>query len=162
MRSGLPGIYPRLWRYCITLTGNRDLADDLAQATCTRALEKAALFDPDTHLVRWTFRMAQRIWLNDLRASRVRSISDQVDPDETPSHSPDAEMNIFASQVLSRVMGLPEGQRMAVLLVYVEGYRYTDAAEILEVPIGTIMSRLATARRKLADMGAVETPGGDE
>lgn len=63
---------------------------------------------------------------------------------------PGAEENIFASEVLSEIMRLPESQRAAVLLVYGEGYRYSDAARVLDVPIGTIMSRLAAARKNLA------------
>lgn len=160
MRDGLAAVYPRLWRYAVTLTGRRDLADDLVQTTCARALEKAHLFDPDTHLDRWLFRMAQRIWLNDMRAARLRAVPDAVDAEEAAANLPSAETNILARQVLDTVMGLPEGQRMAVLLVYVEGYKYSEAAEALNVPIGTIMSRLAAARRKLAEQTG-ETPGGE-
>ena len=65
---------------------------------------------------------------------------------------PDAETNIFAAEVLQRLQTLPEAQRVAVLLVYGEGFRYAEAAEQLGVPIGTIMSRLAAARKALSDM----------
>lgn len=159
VHDGLEAVFPRLWRYCLALTERRDLADDLAQNTCARALEKAHLFDPDTQLDRWLFRMAHRVWLNDLRAARVRSVPNPVDADQVASHLPSAETNILARQVLDRVMDLPEGQRLAVLLVYVEGYRYSEAAEALDVPIGTIMSRLAAARGKLAEQTA-SMPGG--
>lgn len=154
VREGLPGVYPRLWRYALALTARRDWADDLAQKTCLRALEKAALFDPATHLDRWVFRMAQRLWLNELRADRVRKGAGLVPVDEVdlPSGAPGVETNILAAEVLTRVRTLPEAQRAAVVLVYVEGYRYAEAAEILEVPVGTIMSRLSAARSKLADL----------
>ena len=160
VRDGLGDIYPRLWRYCVALTGRRDLADDLAQATCARALEKAHLFDPATHLDRWMFRMAQRIWLNDMRAAKLRAVPDAVDADLAAANIPDTETNILARQVLEKIMDLPDGQRLAVLLVYVEGLKYSEAAEALDVPIGTIMSRLASARRKLAGQTG-ETPGTD-
>lgn len=61
----------------------------------------------------------------------------------------DTETNIFARQVLDKMMKLPEAQRETVFLVYVEGYAYREAAEMLEIPIGTVMSRLAAARKSL-------------
>ncbi|MEO0866603.1 MAG: sigma factor, partial [Pseudomonadota bacterium] len=69
----MPAVFPRLWRYSVALTGRRDWADDLAQTTCLRALDKADQFEAGTHLDRWMFRMAQRIWLNELRSRKVRT-----------------------------------------------------------------------------------------
>ena len=73
-----------------------------------------------------------------------------VEEIELPDTAPSAEANIFARQVLSKVSELPEAQRACVMLVYVEGFSYAEAAEVLDVPIGTIMSRLATARGKVS------------
>lgn len=164
MRKGLPEIAPRLWRYCLVLSGRRDVADDLAQSACLRAIEKAHQFQPGTHLDRWVFRIAQRIWLNDLRANAVRrgtgvvSIHDTELPDTVTGRNISAESNIFVTEVLSQVAALPEAQRETVMLVYIEGFSYKDAAEILDIPIGTIMSRLAAARAKLTKrMGQDET-----
>ena len=72
------------------------------------------------------------------------------------------ETNIFAAQVLREVLDLPESQRETVLLVYVEGLTYREAAEVLKVPVGTVMSRLAAARLKLSGLNAEipETRGG--
>ena len=67
-----------------------------------------------------------------------------------PAPGPDAETNIFYAQVFRAVMDLPEAQRITVFLVYVEGFSYKEAAEHLQIPIGTVMSRLAAARCKLA------------
>ena len=64
------------------------------------------------------------------------------------------ETNIFAAQVLREVLDLPESQRETVLLVYVEGLTYREAAEVLKVPVGTVMSRLAAARLKLSGLNA--------
>lgn len=151
VRKGLPGVYPRLWRYAVALTGRRDWADDLVQTTCLRAMEKSELFRPDTHLDRWLFTMAQRIWLNELRARKVREGGGLVPVEETPiaDTKPDSETNILARDVLSKVQGLPDAQREAVFLVYVEGYSYKEAAEMMDIPIGTVMSRLAAARKRL-------------
>ncbi|WP_298256102.1 RNA polymerase sigma factor [uncultured Litoreibacter sp.] len=142
---------PRLWRYCVTLTGNRDVAHDLTQTTCLRALEKSDQFEQGTYLDRWVFRIAQRIWLNDLRSQTVRRGGGLVPIDDADLHSADlpSETNIFVSQVLFQVRALPEAQRSAVMLVYVEGFSYREAADILEIPIGTVMSRLAAARKTL-------------
>ena len=152
MRDGLPTCFPRLWRFCLSLTGRRDLADDLAQMTCTRAIEKAQHFQPGTHLDRWLFVMARRLWLNELRRDAIRGSAGFVSADEVEisDNSPDAETNIFARQVLNEVNRLPEAQRVTALLVFVEGYKYAEAAGILDVPVGTIMSRVSAARVTLA------------
>jgi RNA polymerase sigma-70 factor (ECF subfamily) len=133
------------------LTSNRDFAGDLAQATCVRALEKADQYQAGTKLDRWLFRMTQRIWLNELRAQAVRRGGGLMPVEEIdlPDTGPDAETNYFLREVLVSVNALPEAQRATVLLVYVEGFSYAEAAEILEVPAGTIMSRLAAARKTI-------------
>lgn len=156
VRDGLDSVYPRLWRYSVALTGRRDWADDLAQATCLRALEKADLFTAGTKLDRWIFRMAQRLWLNELRARKVRTGGGLVPVEDVPLMDPRAEteMNIQAREVLSQVQALPDAQRQAVFLVYVEGYSYKEAAEMMEIPIGTVMSRLAGARKRLVTESA--------
>ncbi len=153
VRDGLPAIYPRLWRYCVSLSGNRDTANDLAQTALLKAIEKADQFQVGTHLDRWVFRIAQRTWLNDLRANAVRRGGGLVPVEDfdLADGKPEIETNILASEVLNLVMALPEAQRATVVLVYVEGFSYKEAAGILEIPIGTVMSRLAAARKKIAE-----------
>lgn len=150
IQLGLPELYPRLWRFCYGLSGSRDRADDLAQATAARALDKHAQFKPGTHLDRWLFVMARRLWINEMRAEVLRSGRGLVPVDGLEDEKPGVLTNIFASEVLREIIGLPEAQRIAVMLVYVDGYSYAEAAETLEIPIGTVMSRLAAARKKLA------------
>ena len=161
VRDGLPDLYPRLWRWCMSLTGAPDRADDLAQATTLRAIEKAALFEPGTRLDAWVFTLAKRIWLNELRANSVRQAGGLVPVEDTPIADPRSETsietNIFANEVLARLTHLPEAQRTTVMLVYVEGMKYKEAAKILEVPVGTIMSRLSSARARLAEWAESET-----
>lgn len=149
----MPALYPRLWRFALMQAGDRQMASDLAQATCLRALEKADGFTPGTRLDSWLFKMAHRLWLNEIRAQAVRRGGGlmPVESLDLPDPAPTPETNIFTTEVLSFIYGLPEAQRAAVLLVYCDGYSYAEAAEILEVPIGTIMSRLSSARRKVAD-----------
>ena len=116
---GLTELFPRLWRYCLVLTGNRDNADDLAQTTCIRALEKSDLFVDDGRFDRWIFRMTQRIWLNELRANAIRRGGGLVPVEsiEVLAHSPDPEANILTSEVLGEVMALPEAQSYPQMLV---------------------------------------------
>ena len=150
-REAIKDLFPRLWRYCFVLTGDRSAADDLAQAACLRALEYEHQFRMGTRLDRWMFRIAQTIWLNQLRAAKIRQGSGTLPPAETvlADTAADSETILYVSQVLSAVMELPEAQRNVIFLVCVEGYSYKDAADHLGVPLGTVMSRLASARAKL-------------
>lgn len=150
--KGIKNLFPRLWRYCIVLTGSTDRAEDLAQSVCLRALEKAEQYEPGTQLDRWIFRIAQRMWFNELRADSVRlgggiSTTEEID---ICDNSPGPESRISGWQVLSEVLTLPEAQRITVGLVYIEGYSYKEASETLDIPIGTVMSRLSAARSSLS------------
>nr|WP_205945401.1 sigma-70 family RNA polymerase sigma factor [Erwinia sp. JH02] len=142
----------RLWRYGMVLSRNRDVAEELVQTTCVRALERSAQFTPGTRIDRWLFTLLHSVWVNDLRARRVRLGQGFVDSEDlhaadTWSHEED---RMQYQQVMQRVERLPEAQRNAVFLVYVEGFTYQEAADTLCVPIGTIMSRLAAARATLS------------
>ena len=72
-----------------------------------------------------------------------------VEEIDIPADSPETETNILAREVLNQIMALPEAQRATVLLVYVEGYAYREAADLLDIPVGTVMSRLAAARKSI-------------
>jgi len=152
--KGIAAELPRLWRYGLLLSGNRDTAEDLVQATCLRALERSHQFQMGTRLDRWLIAILRSVWLNQIRAQKVRQGQGLVDAEavlvfDGLRHT---ETNILAGQVLGRVQGLPEGQREAVYLVYVEGLSYKEAADMLGIPTGTVMSRLAAARSKLGGL----------
>ncbi|MDR9758562.1 RNA polymerase sigma factor [Rhizobium redzepovicii] len=152
IKSGLTENLARLWRYGLVLSHQRDVADDLVQATCLRALERADQFVAGTRLDRWLFSILHSIWLNEIRSRRVREGQGFVDAGEalTFDGAHDTETHVMAGQVLKRVNALPEAQRTVVFLAYVEGLSYREVASILDIPIGTVMSRLAAARAKLA------------
>lgn len=152
IRDQLPDLYPRIWRFALVLTRDATLANDLAQSAALRALEKASLYQAGTNLPQWLFSITRRIWLNEVRANAVRQAGGLVSLDDIalPDEKPDTETNIFAREVFNKVLALPEAQRETVLLVYVEGLSYREAAATLDIPIGTVMSRLAAGRRKLA------------
>ena len=96
--------------------------------------------------------IARRIWLNEMRAQAVRRGNGLVAVEDAALVSPEfsQEANIFLGEVFNAIGALPESQRETVMLVYVEGYAYRQAAHMLDVPIGTVMSRLAAARKTIA------------
>jgi RNA polymerase sigma-70 factor, ECF subfamily len=154
VRAGLEPSLARLWRYALVLSRVRDAADDLVQATCLRAIERADQFVPGTRVDRWLFAILRSIWLNEIRSQRIRQGGGFVDAEDalTTDGAREIEMNITAAAVLRAIDLLPEAQRETVLLVYGEGYSYAEAAATLGVPIGTIMSRLAAGRAALAKL----------
>ena len=152
-RAELVSLLPRLRRFAYGLTGDPHTADDLVQAGCVKALERWHQWQPGTSLASWMFRILQTTWLDDHR-TRQRQKTDSTD--ELPDLVGEdgrivVEQRSDARAVRQAVAALPEDQRAVVLLVTVDGLSYKDAADALGVPIGTVMSRLARARAKLAD-----------
>ncbi|WP_299968883.1 sigma-70 family RNA polymerase sigma factor [uncultured Roseobacter sp.] len=150
IQIAIAGAHPAVWRFALAMTGRRDIAEDLAQSTMLRALERIAQFKTGS-VEAWCITICRSIWLNEVRARAVRdraaiSLTDDADIMQVFSQ---AETNLFAREVFTKVMSLPEAQRETVALVYVSGFTYAEAAKILGVPIGTVMSRLAAARSKL-------------
>jgi RNA polymerase sigma-70 factor (ECF subfamily) len=136
------------------LSRSGDAAEDLVQATCLRAIERADQFIPGTHLDRWLITILRSIWLNEIRAARIREGKGFVDAEDALwfDGARIIETNILAAEVLTAIGKLPEAQRETVLLVYAEGYSYAEAASTLGIPIGTVMSRLAAARAVLTKL----------
>lgn len=142
----------RLWRYGLVLSRSHEVAEELVQSTCVRALEKSEQFTPGTRIDRWLFSILHSIWISELRARRVRLGQGFVESEallapDTQEQNDDCR---HYQKIMQRVSALPEAQRNTVFLVYVEGFTYQEAADTLSVPIGTIMSRLAAARSTLA------------
>lgn len=148
--TALPGV----WRFAMSLSGRADMADDLSQNTCLRALERRHHVHDVEGINRWLMTICRSLWYNELRSQAVRKSQslDTADGGELVADILPQETNIYLREVLTEVMTLPEAQRSVVMLVLVEGYAYREAAEILDVPIGTIMSRLSSARAKLGKM----------
>ena len=139
-----------LRRFCYSLTGSAADADDLLQATVEKLLHKG--MPEDAHPAKWSYRVCKNVWIDEIRSREVRQRYTQssVDDDEaslSAEEAADGEREIAAvSRALEQ---LPEEQRLALTLVAVDGKTYAEAAEILEVPVGTIMSRIARARKNL-------------
>lgn len=143
-------LLPRLRRFARALTRSDADADDLSQAAIERALMHAASWQPGTRLDSWLFRIAQNLWRDELRAHRRRA-----EPLEDDAHVGEDGRVSFQRQLevrdVSRAFDdLPEDQRVVMALVVLEGMQYAEAAHTLGLPVGTVMSRLARARSRLA------------
>lgn len=145
-----------IWRFALSLCGNPSVADDLTQSTALRAIERAGQYREDGRLQGWLMTICRSIWLNELRATQLRRAGglDTAEALALADGKPSVEVNIFVSEVFTEIMALPEAQRSAVELVYVQELTYSEAARVLDVPIGTVMSRLFAARKKLKRLGA--------
>lgn len=157
----LPTLLPRLWRFALRLAGDKHDAEDLVQRACVRALERQEQFQAGSSALSWMFSILHSVWLNEVRARRIRNSATmrwtedltEIVVDETAVNP---EMDALHRQVIGAVEQLPDAQRTVMLLVAVEGMSYREVAEALEIPIGTVMSRLARARLTIG-----ETFGGD-
>jgi len=139
---------PRLRRYARALTGDRAAADDLVQDTLERALSRFHLWRRGSDLRAWLFTIMHNIFVNQAR-SRMRYPHDALDESEADTlhyHDPDWTDLRDIGGALER---LPVEQRTVVLLVGLEQFTYEEAARVLQVPIGTVMSRLSRGRERM-------------
>lgn len=148
VREGLIPLLPRLRRLARALAGQVADADDLVQIVLERALARAAQWRPDAALDRWVFAIARNAWRDELRA-RGRS-QHLFAPEEAGELIADRVAQPAQQLELAMALAaLPPDHREVVALVLVEGLSYGEAAELLEVPVGTVTSRLARARATL-------------
>lgn len=147
----LPDQISRLWRFAMVRCADRAQADDLVQATCVRALERAEQFIPGSRIESWLFSILDSIYRNMRRAQGVRSGNGLIDVAQVGLASGDAdeETRLQLVDVIRLVAALPEGQRSVLLLVCIEGLSYEETAQTLAIPLGTVMSRLAAARSRV-------------
>ena len=128
------------------------MAEDLVQNTCLRAIASQDTWQEDSNFDAWAFRILRNLWLDQLRHRKVRGTEEQVDEMyDLSSSDADSETQLFVAQVQKAMQDLPEDMREVVSLVCIEELSYREAASILDVPVGTVMSRLARARTKLAE-----------
>lgn len=144
----LVAVLPRLRRFARGLTGSAVEADDLVQAACERALARTHQFQAGTRFDSWMFRIVQTVWIDQLRSRDTRRTENEdaainMGSDESVRR---VEARMALGEVQAAMDTLPSDQRVALLLVTVEGLSYKEAADVAEVPVGTIMSRLARAR----------------
>jgi len=144
----LIAVLPRLRRFARGLAGSAVEADDLVQAACERALTRAHQFQEGTRFDSWMFRIVQTIWIDQLRSRDTRREEAEEHGVNVGTDEPGrrVEARLALQEVRTALEELPLEQRAALLLVTVDGLSYKEAAEVADVPVGTIMSRLARAR----------------
>ena len=147
---------PRLRRYARALTRDAVTADDLVQDCLTRALGKLHLWQPGTDLRAWLFTILHNQYVNHIRrAVREGSAVGLSDSEPLLSRAPQQSKRLELRDLERAIAKLPEEQRAVILLVGLEGMRYEEVAAVLDVPVGTIRSRLSRGREALRRLTGV-------
>ena len=151
-------LLPRLRRFARTLTRSAQEADDLVQEACLKALSHPDQWDDTQPLDRWLFRILRNTWFSELRKRQVRLGQGHVPAEEAAElvEMSTGEASAVAGDLQRQIAALPADLRSVLLLVSVEGYSYAEASELIEVPVGTVMSRIHRARKSLAKRIAAE------
>lgn len=153
IRADLIQLLPRLRRFARALTGAPDQADDLVQTGIEKALRHLDSYAPGTRLDAWMFRILRNAWIDTVRARRdtVDMDSDAMQTIAGEDGRVTAEARLHLAEVHRAMADLPEDQRMVLMLVCVDGMRYREVAAALDIPEGTVMSRLSRSRLALAE-----------
>lgn len=149
----LIALLPNLRRFALSLCRRGDVADDLVQITAERAFAARDRFDPTTRLDAWLFRILRNAWIDHARRLTTQGVT--VDIADAPDAAVvdgvhDMEVALTLRKAEAVMSALPEDQREVMMLVCVDELSYREAAEVIGVPIGTVMSRLARARLAIA------------
>ncbi len=155
IRGELLGLLPRLHRFCVALTGSVPEGEDLAQDAIERALRNLHRWEPGTSLDSWMFRIAKNRFIDRHRATKREHLVEMSDDLENNSFNAVdgvrvAEARMTLAKLNKALQQLPLEQREAVALVLIDGMSYRDAANMLDIPIGTLTSRISRARAALA------------
>jgi RNA polymerase sigma-70 factor (ECF subfamily) len=150
-------LLPRLRRFARNLTRNPHDADDVVQMAVERALTRSDQWRSDARLDSWMFKIVRNAWIDEVRSRgrRDKIFLDEEAGAQVGIDSMDAESTLMSVQ--TAMAKLPEDQRIAVSLVLIEGLPYREAAEVMEVPIGTLTSRLARGREALQTLLGAES-----
>jgi RNA polymerase sigma-70 factor (ECF subfamily) len=158
-------LLPRLRRFARVLAGSAAEADDLVQAGCERALRRRDQFVPGTRLESWMFTIIRNLWVDTRRGGAARQREalpiDQAETVPGADGAAEAEIRITLGQAERAMLRLPAEQREALALVCIEEMTFQEASDMLGVPIGTVMSRVARARIALGrEMAGAERVAG--
>ena len=148
----LPDYLDQIWRFAYRLSQSKETAHDLTQKTCLRALEYQANFHGG-NLRSWLFKIMHNLWRDEVRhtvRAGLKLVGNDVEAEIRSVDGPEQQM--LLQEVQQMINQLPEAQRTVLLLTAVEGFSYKETAELLEVPVGTVMSRLARAREKIGQL----------
>jgi len=157
LRALIEAQIPRLRRYARALTGDRSSADDLVQDTLERALSRFHLWRHGSDLRAWLFTIMHNIFVNQVR-SRLRHRHESLESDAALDAMQAPEPDWLQLRDLDSALAqLPHEQRTVLLLVGLEQFTYEEAARALQIPIGTVMSRLSRGRERLRSVLAGDT-----
>jgi len=146
---------PRLRRYARALTGDSISADDLVQDTLERAWSKLHLWQRGSDMRPWIFSIMHNTFINHIRKNQITTAS--LDDEANEISSPETYEESFGMRDLaSSILKLPHEYREVILLVGLEQMQYEEAAQVLGIPLGTVMSRLSRGREKLRALMAGE------
>ena len=153
-RQEVVAILPNIRRFALSLTGSMADADDLLQATVERMLDRG--LPDDAALLPYSLKACRNLWIDEIRSRKVRQAAASsgdplVSSGSTPCGEQQALGEISLREVQAVLAEMPEEQRAVLELVAVEGFSYRQAAEVLDIPIGTVMSRLARGRATLVE-----------
>ncbi|MEO7496058.1 MAG: RNA polymerase sigma factor [Massilia sp.] len=151
LHTEIAALLPRLRRFARTITYRREDADDLVQAALERALKSSAQWEAGTRLDSWLFRIMKNAWIDEVR-SRIRR-EQLFAPEEAGALVGDghAESHQQRLAIQKAISLLSDDHRIVIGLVLVDGMPYKEAAEVLDIPLGTLTSRLARAREALQE-----------
>lgn len=151
LQTDIIDLLPSLRRFAFSLTNSRADAEDLVQTTVERLLSKPV--PAQTELAKWAFRVCRNIWIDEYRARKVRQLA-ALNPELQQEAKVQGEYESAASlaHVGNAMQQLPTEQHEVLSLIAVKGCSYKEAAEILETPVGTVMSRLSRARAALVEL----------
>ena len=155
LRYQLVGLIPHLRRFARALTKDPDKADDLVQDACERALKKLKRSGEELHLKNLLYRIIYNRWIDNIRRRKTRFAKLIVLSEKNKFKGTDPSTGDHLDVVLdlqSALDKLDDEHRAAIMLIGVEGYSYAEAAAVLELPPGTVASRVARARAKLGDL----------
>lgn len=148
-KKQLAEVIPHLRAFGRSLSGNRDVADDLVQETLLKAWAARERFQAGTNMRAWTFIILRNYYLSQMRRSRFRGEWDELAADRMLAAPAGQDKQVELSDMQRALMQLPQSQREALILVGAGGFAYEEAAEICEVAVGTIKSRVARGRAAL-------------
>jgi RNA polymerase sigma-70 factor, ECF subfamily len=142
-------LLPRLRRFARNLTRDPHDADDMLQIALERALTRLDQWQRDARLDSWMFKIVRNAWIDEVRSRGRRDKIFLAEEKGVDVGVDTAAIQATLMSVQTAMLRLPDEQRMAVSLVLIEGLPYKEAAEVLDVPIGTLTSRLARGREAL-------------
>lgn len=151
-RRGLLTEVPNLRSFALSLCGNMDRADDLVQETLLRAMANVASFEPGTNLPAWLFTILRNLFRSEFRKRRREVEDSEGRYEATLISAPEQEGRVALAEFRDALASVQVDQREALMLVGAAGFSYEEAAEICNIPVGTIKSRVHRARLQLSEL----------